>query len=321
MLIKDGSLWSEIDLKHYINILTLKNLKSFVKNYGCESSKTLALTGSYSQDYKIKLAKNGSDESQNEKLFYLDSVFMNDILAYKCPNLRIISLEYLDLSDLKFEMFLQFINLESLSIKWCSLNENWFELTNCDSVSNIKSFYLIKTGILLKNDIESICKLMPKLTTLSLNQAQSSIQNDSIDIITNNLEHLEHLDLINTLIGDAAIASICSSSRLRKRLIHLNISMSSNITNDSLLAICENLSNLKSLYLTSCFGISNLNYFLNLNNLKYLNINNTSLDKTKIRELLLPMLPKCEIEYGFEKILNRKLMWTINGSRNCVCSF
>ena len=61
--------------------------------------------------------------------------------------------------------------------------------------------------------------------------------------------------------------------------------------------------------------------YQNLNNLNYLNLNNTSIDKNEIKRTLLSMLPTTEIEYGHEKMLNRKLMWTINGSRNCVCSF
>ena len=97
--------------------------------------------------------------------------------------------------------------------------------------------------------------------------------------------------------------------------------MSSKISNDCLNIIADNLRGLNTLYLTSCFGISNIKFLLNFKNLNYLNINNTSIDKHQIKENLLPHLPKCEIEYGHEKMLNRKLMWTINSSRNSVCSF
>lgn len=132
---------------------------------------------------------------------------------------------------------------------------------------------------------------------------------------------LENLSLNNTLITDESVFSICSSRSLCAHLKTLNLTRSSNLTNRCLEPIGTCLVNLKSLHLTSCFGISNALAIASFGQLNYLNLNNTSIDKEKIRECLVPVLKQCEIEFGHEKMLNRKLMWTINGSRNCVCSF
>jgi hypothetical protein len=333
--LKEGSLWTEVDLRKYNKSLSLEDLKNLIKRYGCESTKVLMLYGVFNQDclarkienFKISQDTSGgvkkSSLAQQEKIFYLDEYFMNEVLVFKCPNLKTISLEYLDLSHLNIGMFLSLKSLTSLYIKWCNINENWFQnsITGIKKENNLKDFYLIKTGTLSHLDIIEICNIMPNLTSLSISQANSTIKNDSVDVIVEKLLNLEKLELVNTLIDDDAILKICNSAQLKRSLTHLNISMSSSITNSCLKAIGDNLTNIKSLYLTSCFGISDFNLLLNLVKLEYLNVNNTSIIKEHIRNVLVPMLPNCEIEYGHEKILNKKLTWTINGSRNSVCSF
>lgn len=333
---KEGSLWTEIDLRKYNKSLSLEDLKNLIKRYGCESTKSLMLYGVFNQDSlakKIENLKINQDNNNNikksslarqEKIFYLDEHFMNEILALHCPNINAISLEYLDLSDLNIVMFLSLKKLKSLNIKWCNINsENWFECSSANEMnheSNLKDFYLIKTGTQTHENVIQISNLMPNLKILSISQANSTLKNNSVDVIVKKLVKLEKLELINTLLDDDAILKICNSTELKRSLTHLNVSMSSSITNNCLLAIGD-LVYIKSLYLTSCFGISNFNLLLNLVKLDYLNVNNTSIDKEHIRNVLVPMLPNCEIEYGHEKILNKKLTWTINGSRNSVCSF
>lgn len=315
-----------MDLRQFKQNLSIKILNKIIEIYGSKSTDELILAGNYNQDKIIDLNQSNLIEEEIP-LFYLDQNVMND-LAIKCPNLTKISFEYLDLSRFNFELFLSFKKLKEITFKWCNISENWFDvkdnkdnnriLTKHDSIT---SLHLSRTGSLNKNDIENICVLMPNLKNFSISQSQSTISDDSIEIIVKHLKNLQELDLINTLISDNAIFTICQSVELCKSLKRLNLCMSCSLSNNCLTAIADNLINLKTLYLTSCFGISNANLFTNLNKLVYLNLNNTSIDKNEIKKTLLPMLPTTEIEYGHEKMLNRKLMWTINGSRNCVCSF
>ena len=133
--------------------------------------------------------------------------------------------------------------------------------------SQIKNLYLIRTGLLSSKDIEDICKSMPQLKTLSINQAVSTLGDDSIEIICKNLIKLQQLDLVNTVISDNAVSTICNSTHLCSNLNRLNLTMSSKISNDCLNIIADNLRGLNTLYLTSCFGISNIKFLLNFKNL------------------------------------------------------
>lgn len=227
-------------------------------------------------------------------------------------------LEYLDLAQISLNAFCLLNKLEVFSLKWCLINENWFKTSTRFS---IKKLYLTRSiGVKLTHlDITDICDAMPYLKSFTLNQAESSIGDDSVEILCKRLKYLEELDLVNTMITDQAIWAICNTDNLCSKLSRLNLTMSSLISNSCLSVISKSLYNLKSLYLTSCFGISSLEFFVNFKNLIYLNINNTSIDKQRIKDYLLPLLPNCEIEHGHEKMLNRKLMWTINGSRNSLC--
>ncbi len=336
-LIKDEMLWTKIDLVQYKQELNLKNLKQIIQNYGCASTKQFRLSGNLSQDKVLASSTNiiipERDHSlydDSRMVYYLDVEFFSTYLVQKaCPKLTHVYLEHVDLSQISFHSFYELKNVNTLSLKWCYMDNAWFrkgdnvatKSTECSS--SLKHLYLIRSSSdqISHSDIEQMCIQMPHLTTLSITQTKSSLNDDHVDLIAKLCAKLECLELINTLINDNAIYSICTSKYLSKNLKHLNLSMSSSLSNTCLTFIGEHLKNLKSLHLTSCFGISNIKLFENLHNLNYLNLNNTSLDRNKIKEHLLPMLPKCEIEYGHEKMLNRKLMWTINGSRNCVCSF
>lgn len=314
-LLKDASLWTVLDFRDSKKEISLDDIKKIILLYGSESSKQLLLTGNYSYHFR-----NKTDDKANTRLVGLDTHFFQTVLPDKCSKIQKIVLEYFDLSSLSLQEFSKLKELEILSFKWCNFNKDFFNISD-KSESRVKQLFLIKSGSITLDDVKTICLKMPSLHTLCINQAQSSIKDDSIHYLVNHLINLERLELTNTLISDIGIQSICESPHLTKKLKFLNISMSSCLTNSCLNLLSEHLSCLKSLYLTSCFGISNVKLLQNFVNLSYLNLNNTSIEREKIRESLLPVLPKCEIDFGHEKMLNRKLMWTINGSRNCVCSF
>lgn len=331
-LSKDPALWTIIDIREHKREISLNDLKKLIHHFGSASTKELLICGNYTFDYcpieSLQISLH--NEYKQKRLNKLDSEFFSDFLNVNCPNLSLLSLEYLDLSEANLEECLQLKNLQTFSLKWCLLVDDWFNLASQKSEESIESnnkfnriqnFYLIRTGLLKKEDIENICQCMPGLVTLTINQAVSSLGDDSIGIICENLKNIKQLDLINTVLSDHAISIICNSTHLCSNLNRLNLTMSSKLSNACLNLIAENLHNLNTLYLTSCFGISNINFLQNLKNLIYLNINNTSIDKGRIKEFLLPNLPKCEVEYGHAKMLNGKLMWTINSSRNSVCSF
>jgi hypothetical protein len=312
-------------LRQFKQNLSLNVLRNIIKFYGSKSTTEIILAGNYIQD-KIS-EKNQLKMIDERPLFYLDENLIEDI-SRRCPNLNKICFEYLDISSFNFEVFLSFKKLKEITLKWCNISENWFDVYHIkeknkflNDYNSFTSLNLSRTGSLNKNDIENICLLMPNLKIFSINQSQSTISDDSIEVIVKHLKNLQELDLINTLISDNAIFTICQSVELCQSLKRLNLCMSCGLSNNCLNAIADNLIHLKTLYLTSCFGISNANLFKNLNKLVYLNLNNTSISKNEIEKTLKPMLPSTEIEYGHEKMLNRKLMWTINGSRNSVCSF
>lgn len=314
-MVKDASLWTKFNFQDNKNEINLDDIKKTILLYGGESSKQLLITGNYSYHFRNKI-----HEKIKDQLVGLDLHFFRNLLPNKCSRMEKIVLEYLDLSALTFEHFSLLKELKFLSFKWCNLSQNFFDIDD-KSESKIEELFLIKSGSLILDDIKIICSKMPNLQTLSINQAQSSIKDDSIEYLVEHLIKLERLELTNTLISDVGIQSICETPHLAKKLKFLNISMSSCLTNSCLKFLSDHLYCLKSLYLTSCFGISNVKLMQNFVNLSYLNLNNTSIDRDQIREFLIPILSKCEIDFGHEKMLNRKSMWTINGSRNCVCSF
>lgn len=333
-------LWSQINLEKYRSQLRLDDLKQMIQVYGRSSSRLFSLTGNCTHDNILILENNINDDEDDDNnnnndhdsskpIYFLDREFMCDILAVKCAHLNTIRLEHLDLSKLELRMFFEFDSLETLSLKWCYTNSaTWYAHDENDTSSsvvssNIKHLYLTRSSCsykLNKRDMEFICKRMPRLTTLSITQTKSTLIDDFIEPIVYYTHNLESLDLVNTLLTDRAIELMCLSPTLSVKLKHLNVSMSSSLSNNCLVNISQNLTGLKSLVLTSCFGISDIYLLQNLVHLTYLNINNTSLDKVQISELR-DRLAKCEIEFGHEKMLNKKAMWTINGSRNCGCSF
>ncbi len=237
------------------------------------------------------------------KLLKLDDELFTQYLNIKCLNLNTIYFENIDLTDIKMNILGSFIHIESITLKWCLLNEHFFSQTN-SFFPKIKILHLIRSSILNESDLECICIKMPNLTSLAINQCESSINSESIEIICRYLLNLKELDLINTSINDQAILKICTSEHLCLNLVRLNLSMSSLISNTALMSISESLVNLKCLYLTSCFGISKIEYFVNLKHLNYLNINNTSIDKQKIKDYLLPLLPNCESMYIYYNVFS-----------------
>ena len=266
-------------------------MKQIIKTYGSQTaSQELYLAG----------------KSVN-KLLKLDDAFFTQYLNIKCLNLKTIYFENIDLTDTKINILRSFIQIESITFKWCLLNENFFSQTN-NFFPKIKILHLIRSSILNEKDLECICIKMPNLTSLAINQCESSINSESIEIICRYLLNLKELDLINTSINDQAILKICTSEHLCLNLIRLNLSMSSLISNTALMSISESLINLKCLYLTSCFGISKIEYFVNLKHLNYLNINNTSIDKQKIKDYLLPLLPNCESKYYLHLFIVRNFI-------------
>jgi hypothetical protein len=320
-LVKDSTLWSQIDLSRYRFEMTLADVKNLISVYGCrDSTRSLSLCGNFSHDSVIS-GNSDQQRDENTLIYYLDTEFL-DTLVEKCPNLSTIQLEHLDLSKLELRMFFAFTNLESFSLKWCFSDASWFRPPH-GLTTRIKRLHFVRSSSdkLAKADMENICKHMPELTTLSIIQTKSTLTDEIVELIAKNCSRLETLELVNTQLTDQAVLSLCESPSLCARLRHLNLSMSSSLSNNCLACIGERMRGLRSLNLTSCFGISSISLLQNLSGLSYLNINNTSLDKIEIRDRLVPLLPKCEIEFGHEKMLNRKLMWTINGSRNCVCSF
>lgn len=327
---RDPSIWSVIDLRECKRNLSLQDLKRVISQYGSASAKELLICGNLTFDYVPMLnmqalhitEKYQPKRLKKVKITHLDTEFLSDFLVRKCPNLTLISLEYLDLAQIELGDFLGLKRLQTFSLRWCKITASWFDLSDSQKqFTSLNNLYLIRTGLLTINDTQSICTHMPNLITLTINQAVSSLGDDSIEIICHNLLSLKQLDLINTVLSDNAVTLICNSPHLRLNLTRLNLTMSSKISNACLHLISENLGQLSSLYLTSCFGISNISFLQNMKTLDYLNINNTSIDKSRIKEFLLPQLPKCEVEYGHEKILRSKSMWTINSSRNSVCSF
>jgi hypothetical protein len=242
-------------------------------------------------------------------------------LILKCKNIETISFEYLNLNELKMNMFL-FKHLKKLTLKWC----NFSLLLNKQLLSKNLPFTTIHTLNLIRvitpitqYDVELIGKLMPNLVSLSINEAKSSF-NDSCILYLLDLFKLEKLELLNTSITDVAIVELSKSVCLRMNLKCLNLSMSSKLTNLCLELIGSNFLELNSLCLTSCFGFTNIFHLENLLKLKYLNVNNTSIEKKFVLNFI-QKLSTCEVEHNHEKILKRKNNWTINGSKNCVCSF
>lgn len=305
ILVKDSMLWTKIDLCQYKNELNLVDLKQLISVYGCDSTKLISLCGNFSHD-NVLSNKYHTSNDETKQINYLDINFL-DILTPKCTFLNTIIFEHLDLSKLQLRNFFKFEHLETFSLKWCYLDQNWFKQSenkdDVDHVTKIKHLYFMRScsDLIVKEDMENICKKMPNLKTLCIIQTKSTLTDDIVDLISKNCKNLEYLELVNTLLSDNAILSICNSPSLSRNLRHLNLSMSSSLSNLCLVFIGEHLQNLKSLNLTSCFGISNISLLQNLINLNYLNINNTSLDKTKIRELLLPVLSKCESNLAMRK--------------------
>jgi hypothetical protein len=303
----DPLLWRKFDVKCFKHV-NLENLKTLIDLFGTESMKELNIQGNY---------EHRSTRSIN--LRELDEEFWS-ILVNKSPNIEFITLEYLNLSNLNVKSLANFKSLAKLSLNWCHLNENWFECNSINSLENLISLKLVRVASLSNNDLKSIVKQIPNLKELTISETKSSLIDDSIKYLAN-LKQLETLELINTQITDESLREFCRSYNFSSKLTHLNLSMSSYLTNVSIKIIGNYFFNLKKLYLTSCFGLTDVTSLENLFKLNYLNLNNTSVSRIMVNSFKLRACDFCEIEYGHEKILYNKLAWTVNGSRNSVCSF
>jgi len=298
---RDRSLWKSIDLSPFSKELNLEKLGDIIDCYGGSSTRNLTLCGQFDIFEK--------DQPKPNQLVYLNVVFLSNILTTKCYNLQSISLANLDLSQISFSLLLPLKNLRELSLKCCSISSTWFD----SDTSLVQKLYLIRTGQLDANEVADICRAMPGLRVLSISQCASTIGDEDLELIVHNLVCLEELDLTNTRISDASVYGISRSINCQ-RLIRLNLSMSGNLSNLCLTSISNGLFNLRTLFLTSCFGISNIQ-LLNLSHLEYLNINNTSVEKNeKLSEFAL-RFPKCEVEFGHANMLRNKSMWTISTYR------
>lgn len=307
MFAHDPLLWRKFDVKCFKHV-NLEHLKTLVELFGTESMRELSIRGNYEHR-----------TTRSIDLRELDEDFWR-LLAFKSPNIELISLEYLNLSNLNARCLASFKNLSKLSLNWCHLNQNWFNYDGISCLENLVSLKLIRVASLSNNDLKSIASQIPNLKELSISETKSSLIDESIRDLAN-LKHLEILELINTQITDESLREFCRSYNLSTNLTHLNLSMSSYLTNVSIQLIGNYFFNLKKLYLTSCFGLTDMTSLENLIKLKYLNLNNTSISRITVTNFKLRVCDFCEIEYGHEKILYNKLAWTVNGSRNSVCSF
>ena len=311
----DPSLWQILDLKSYKSKFNLNKLKSFINIYGTDALTELNLSGNFDEIKKYDL------KDELKQLYYLDVDFLNRLTS-KSKNLEIISFEYFNLVELNMSMF-KFKYLKSLTFKWCTFNSliNEQALANSYQIfTNLQTLNLIRISTpITQYEVELISKLAPNLVNFTINEAKSSFNDDCVKYLLN-LFRLEKLELINTLITDLTIVELCKSVYLKMGLKHLNLSMSSKLSNMCLELIGSSFYELNSLWLTSCFGFTNIFLLENLSKLKYLNVNNTSIEKKLILNFI-QKLSTCEVEFNHEKILSSKFNWTINGSKNCVCSF
>jgi hypothetical protein len=308
------SLWQIIDLRAYSNHLTMSGFCNMLDQYGSTALLKLFLAGNWFNDKHSNESTNSNGKlcHVTKTLFYL--------IRDKSANLEHVSLEYLNLTDLTLCSLVSLKNLKEISLKWCFLDQQFFTNNQFEMNQNIVSLSLIRTHCLLNDkSIEAICRSMPHLKCLCINQIKSSIDDNTVKILVCNANSLEKLELINTLISDLSIEYLCCKFSLK--LKHLNLSLNSYLTNTSVLLIGNCMHELQTLYLTSCFCLTNIDSLNNLSKLKYLNLNNTSICKSYIKEFILNSKNDCEIEHGHEKMLSTKQAWTINGSKNSVCSF
>lgn len=232
-----------------------------------------------------KLSLSGFHNLFTHDFVSIDSNFLFATVATRCTNLIRISLSQLILNSIRFEAILNaFPHLSELTIRNCKLDDTFcvISLTSRSGSSDLRSLELIRNEMEMnQRTIEAIFQLAPHLERITLNLIESTVADDSIQFICVNFVKLTHLGLINTMITDIGIDAICSSQIMRKNLVSLDLSRSNFIDNDCLIKIVHSLANLQSLYLRTCFGISNLDLFAKLEKLSCLDVNNTSIDARK----------------------------------------
>lgn len=141
---KDPSIWSVLDLREFKHSLNLDDLKRIISIYGSESAKELLVCGNYTFDYVPMETLTINESQRNAKKIKIDRID-SDLINYlivKCPNLSLISLEYLNLSSIQFHNFLHLKNLQTFSLRWCNIESNWFK-QNETTVEVIKSYFYL----------------------------------------------------------------------------------------------------------------------------------------------------------------------------------
>lgn len=156
-MIRDGSLWRRLDLTDFKSSLTTIHLEKVISVYASESTRSLSLLGNYIEDSHSDLTDKYSP------IVGINSSFVNQILLVKSPGLTHLSLQYLDLTDISFDMICGFKNLEILSISWCNLTDEWFKNSPPDPHPHLKHLYLVRcnSSMLKLADVEKICSTAP----------------------------------------------------------------------------------------------------------------------------------------------------------------
>jgi hypothetical protein len=123
-------MWSIIDLRDYKRELSLDDVKQVILHFGSTSTKELIICGNFTFDYVPMLEYPRFPKTEKKKIIIekLDADFINDSLLIQCPNLNLISLEYLDLTQVEFSNISELKQLKTFSLRWCDIPSNWFEV-------------------------------------------------------------------------------------------------------------------------------------------------------------------------------------------------
>lgn len=153
-----------LDLREYKRDLSLYDLKKIISAFGSASARELLICGNFTFDYVPVLSIETLRISDNQKTVVtkakkqniksLDVEFFDGFLLKHCPNLRLLALEYLDLTEVEFVYFSQLKKLQTFSLRWCSIESNWFNLgINETPVSPSKSLTKWTFWIIIKSHL------------------------------------------------------------------------------------------------------------------------------------------------------------------------
>lgn len=124
-------MWSIIDVRDYKREISLEDVKKIIFHFGSASTKELLICGNFTFDYvpaMLDALRCPKAEKKKTPIKELDVDFINSSLLFQCPNLNLISLEYLDLSHIEFGRISQLEHLKTFSLRWCDIPSNWFEV-------------------------------------------------------------------------------------------------------------------------------------------------------------------------------------------------